>query len=138
MNKKKMLIVTICVIIFVIIGSFIWWNSSSSIISITPSDVSRIDFFDGNSGKSIKITDATDIVHIITNLNEVSLEKEKISLGYSGYSFRTTMYKSNGNEYKEFIINSNHVIRKDPFFYRDISGSIDYGYIQNLFNDDSD
>ncbi len=136
MQNINVLIGILCVITVGIIGSIIWWNSSSLITNIAPSEVSKIEIFNGNTGKSITIKDTTDINHIITNLNEISLKKEKISLGYMGYSYRTTIYNSNGNIYKKFIINSSNTIRKDPFFYRDSSESIDYGYIQKLFNED--
>jgi hypothetical protein len=136
MKNKKMFIGILCVIVVIIIGSLIWWYTPCSITNIAPSEVSKIKVFDGNTGKSITITDASDIEHIITNLNKVSLKKEKISLGYMGYSFRTTVYKDNSEVYKEFIINSSNTIRKDPFFYRDSSGSIDYKYIQKLFDKD--
>lgn len=133
MKNKKMLI-GICAIFVIIIGSLIWWNAPCSITDIEPLEVSKIGIFNGNTGKLITITDTTDIEHIIKNLNAVSLKKEKISLGYMGYSYRITVYKANGGVYKKFIINSNDTIRKDPFFYRDNSGSIDYKYIQKLFN----
>ncbi|WP_422449109.1 hypothetical protein [Thermoanaerobacterium sp. DL9XJH110] len=136
MKNKRTFIGILCVIVVIIIGSLIWWYTPCSITNIAPSAVSKIKVFDGNTGKSITITDASDIEHIITNLNKVSLKKEKISLGYMGYSFRTTVYKDNGEVYKEFIINSSNTIRKDPFFYRDSSGSIDYKYIQKLFDKD--
>ncbi|MGI5872660.1 MAG: hypothetical protein ACOX8T_11560 [Bacillota bacterium] len=134
--KNKKMFIAMCVIIVITVGSLIWWYIPYSITDIAPSEVSKIKIFDGNTGKSIIITDATDIEHIITNLNTLSLKKEKISLGYMGYSFRTTVYRVNGDVYKEFIINSNNTIRKDPFFYRDSSGSIDYKYIQKLFDED--
>jgi len=136
MKSKKVFISIFCVIIVSIIGSFVWWNTSISIINMAPSEVSKIEIFDGNTGELIIITDSTDIEHIITNLNMVSLNKEKISLGYSGYSYRTIVYKANGDVYKKIIINSSSTIRKDPFFYLDSSESIDYGYIQRLFNKD--
>lgn len=125
------MLIGICVII---IESFIWWNVPCSITNIEPLEVSKIGIFNGNIGKSITITDTTDIEHIIKNLNSVSLKKEKISLGCMGYSYRITVYKANGGVYKEFIINSSDTIRKDSFFYQDSSGSIDYKYIQKLFD----
>ncbi|MTI79532.1 MAG: hypothetical protein FH758_01420 [Firmicutes bacterium] len=131
--KNKELI-GICVIVFIIIGSLIWWNVATSIIKIPPSEVSKIEIFDGNTGKEAIITDVTDIEHIIENLNAVSIKKEKISLGYMGYSFRTTIYKTDGTVYKKFIINSSNIIRKDPFFYQVRSESIDYNYIQKLID----
>ncbi len=121
-------------IFVIIIGFLIWWNASCSITDIAPSEVSKIEIFDGNTGESITIVNSTDIEHIINNLNVILLKKEKVSLGYMGYSFRTTVYKSNGDVYKKFSINSSDTIRKDPFFYFDSTGSIDYKYIQKLFD----
>lgn len=121
-------------IFVIIIGFLIWWNASCSITDIAPSEVSKIEIFDGNTGESITIVNSTDIEHIINNLNVILLKKEKVSLGYMGYSFRTTVYKSNGDVYKKFSINSSDTIRKDPFFYFDCTGSIDYKYIQKLFD----
>ena len=104
------------------------------IVTIEPSKVSTINIFDGITGKSIIVTDRENIDHIIRNLNSITFRKDKLSLGYMGYSFNTTIYKSNGTIYKKFIINSTGTIRKDPFFYRDITKSIDYNYIRNLIN----
>jgi hypothetical protein len=132
MKIKKLLTRTLCVIVGIIIGGLIWWYAPCSIINITPQEVSKIEIFDGNTGKKTIITNATNIEHIIENLNKVSLKKEKISLGYIGYSLNTTIYKVNGEVYKKFIINASDTIRKDPFFYRDSSNSIDYKYIQEL------
>jgi hypothetical protein len=133
MKSKKMLI-GVCIILVIIAGSLIWWNMPCSITNIAPSEGSKISIFDGNTGNSMTVTNATDIEHIIQNLNTVNLKKEKISMGYTGYSYRTTVYKVNGDVYKEFIINSSDTIRRDPFFYRDSSESIDYKFIQELFD----
>ena len=133
--KSKKMITGICIIFIIMIGGLIWWNLPYSIANINPSEVSKIDIFDGNTGKSITIIDTIDIEHIIENLNKVSFKKDKISLGYTGYAYRTTIYKMDGNVYKEFIINSKDTIRKDPFFYKDTSESIDYKYIQDLIQD---
>lgn len=127
-----MLIGLLGIFALIIISGLIWWNYPCSITNISPSEVSEIVIFDGRTGKSITIKEATKIEHIIKNLNVLLLKKEKISLGYMGFGFKTTIYKANGNVYKEFIINSNNNIRKDPFFYRDSSESIDYNYIKEL------
>ena len=131
--KNKRIRIKICLIFVIIIGSLIWWNAPCSIINIELLEVSKIEVVDGNTGKSIITKNATDIEHIINNLNMISLTKEKISVGYTGYSYIITIYKVNGDVYKELIINSSDTIRKDPFFYKDNTGSIDYKYIQKLF-----
>lgn len=134
--KRKTLIV-ICVIAVIILGGLIWWNSPCSLADIEPSEVSKISVFDGNTGKSITVTDAAVIEYIISNLNSISFKKVKLSLGYMGYSFRTTVYKLNGDVFREFIINSSSIVRKDPFFYLDRTESIDFEYIRNLFENNS-
>lgn len=131
MGNKKILIGIVCVI--VIAAVLIWWNLPVTIINIAPAEVSMIEIFNGNTGNSIIITDTDDIEYIIANLNEITLDRGKISLGYAGYLYNVTVYESNGNKYKEFIINSKDTIRKDPLFYKVSSGSIDSEYIQNLF-----
>src|SRR5690554_1920085 len=104
-----------------------------SITDIAPAEVLKINILDGSTGNSITVTKAADMEYIIQNLNTVNLRKEKFSIGYTGYSYRTTIYKANGDIYKEFYINSSDTIRRDPFFYRDSSESIDYNFIKELF-----
>jgi len=83
------------------------------------------------------LTEASDIEHLVENFNRVSLKKEGLSWGYMGYGYRITMYRANDVVYKEFIVNSNESIRKDPFFYRASQEKIDYTYIKNLFDGDA-
>jgi len=59
--KNKKMFIAMCVIIVITVGSLIWWYIPYSITDIAPSEVSKIKIFDGNTGKSIIITDATDI-----------------------------------------------------------------------------
>jgi hypothetical protein len=126
----------ILILLAIFMGAGIWWNLPTSIIDIEPSEVSRITVFNGNTGDSMTITHTDHIQHIIGNLNGVSLKKYKVSVGYVGYSFRTTIYDTNGNIHEELYINSDEIIRKDPFFYRDKQGGIDYNYIQDLFEEE--
>jgi hypothetical protein len=131
MKYRKVLVGLVVTAVF-IAGGLIWWGAPTSLIDIAPAEVSRIEIFDGGTGKTTSVTGVADIAHIIDNLNAVSLKKQKLSLGYMGYGFKTTIYKTDGSVYKQFIINSNDTIRKDPFFYRDSAASIDYSYIQGL------
>jgi hypothetical protein len=121
--------------IVIVIGvmTWIWWVVPTKIVSINAMEVQKIEIFNGNSGEVIVISDRSEIEHIINNLNSISFKRDKISIGYMGISFKTTIYKSNGRVYKKFIINSNDTIRKDPFFYKDSSKSIDFKYFEKLF-----
>jgi len=121
-----------------IIYGVIWYTSPLDLIQLNPEDVEKISIFDGNTGTSLHLTKDEDIAYIINNLNAVKLKRSKISLGYLGYSFKTTIYLNNGEKvagWNDFIINPKDTIRKDPFFYRVVEGSIDYQYINSLIEE---
>ena len=135
MRSRKGRVILLIITTIIIIA--IWGGLTyipRKIVTIAPSKVSSIKIFDGNTGKSIIITDKENIEHIIGNLNGITFKKDKVSLGKMGYSFKTTIYKNSGAVYKEFMINSTDTIRKDPFFYKDSTKSIDYDYIRNLID----
>lgn len=78
----------------------------------------------GNSGKK-------SLFHFGT----VSITEHMVTAKYSGYSYKVTIYLSDGNEaydWNIFIINSDNTIRKDPFFYSVTKGKIDNSYIENI------
>lgn len=134
--KKKLLGFSV-VIIFVIISSFFWFKIPIDSMDISASDVMEISVFDGNTGTSLHITNKDDIIHIVENLNMVTLTREKLSIGYMGYSFKIILYGDDGEEldgWNIFFINTEKTIRKDPFFYEVTEGSIDFSYIQELIN----
>ena len=104
-------------------------------MDLDPNEVMEIVVFNGNSGKATHIIDKEQIQHIVENLNGVEVKRSKPSLGYMGYSFKVTIYLSDGNEagdWNNFIINSDDTIRKDPFFYSVTKGNIDYSYIEGI------
>ena len=135
--KRKLLII-LSIISIVVISGVIWYISPLDLIQLNPEDVLEISIFDGNTGTSLHITEKEDITYIINNLNVVKLKRKKVSTGYTGYSFKTTIYLNNGEEangWNNFIINSKDTIRKDPFFYNVVEGSIDYQYIKTLIQE---
>ena len=98
---------------------------------IEPSDVKSISVFDGNTGNSFEISDTEEIHYIVENIQGIQMEKDKISIGYSGYSFRMKFYNEKGKEIESFIMNSDDTIRKDPFFYR-CDGNLCFDYLKEL------
>ncbi len=97
-----------------------WFNIPLDLMDLDPNEVMEIVVFNGNSGNATHITDKEQIQHIVENLNGVEVKRSKPSLEYTGYSFKVTIYLSDGNEagdWNNFIINSDDTIRKDPFFY---------------------
>ena len=127
MKRKLVMLLTIVAVLAVGIG--IWYNVPINLMDLEHDEVIEIVVFNGNTGNATHITDETQIEHIIENLNEIKLKRSKPSVGYSGYSFKMTIYLSDGNEaddWNNFIINSDDTIRKDPFFYKVVSEKIDY------------
>lgn len=132
--KKKIFILLSAVIIF-LIGIAVWYSVPIDLMNLDYNEVKEIAVFNGNSGNTTHITDKEQIQYIIDNLNDVEVKRSKLSIGYIGYSFKLTIYLSDGSEadgWNNFIINSGDTIRKDPFFYSVIKGKIDYSYIENI------
>ena len=133
MKKRVAIFISIVVIISGIL--IIWYNASIDLMDLDPDEVMEIVVFNGNTGNETHITDKSQIENMIDNLNRVEMKRGKLSVGYSGYSFKITIYLSDGNVargWNNFIINSSHLIRKDPFFYTVVDGSIDYDYIDSI------
>ena len=133
MKKKIIILLSAMAILFA--GIAIWYNTPIDLMDLDHNEVMEIVVFNGNSGNTTHIKDKEQIQHIIANLNDVEVKRAKLSVGYSGYSFKVTIYLSDGNEandWNNFIINSDDSIRKDPFFYSVTKGKIDYNYIEDI------
>lgn len=132
--KKKIIIILAVVIIF-FAGIAVWYHVPGDLMNLDHNEVAEIVVFNGNTGNTTYIKDKEQIQHIIDNLNDVEIKRTKLSTGYSGYSFKITIYLSDGKEadgWNNFVINSDAAIRKDPFFYSVTKGKIDYNYIENI------
>lgn len=127
---KKRFIIAFAVVL--VLGLLIWYKTPIHIADVDPADVGEIVIFDGNTGKKTTITDEGEIKAIIENLNSVRLKRGKVSLGYTGFAFDTTICLKNGKEAGHFIINSADSVRKAPFFYETIEGTINFDYIAGL------
>lgn len=132
---KKKIIIVLSAVVILLTGIIVWFNIPLDLMNLDPNEVMEIIVFNGNSGNTTHITDKEQIQHIVENLNDVEVKRSKPSLGYLGYSFKVTIYLSDGNEadnWNNFIINSDDTIRKDPFFYSVAKGTIDYSYIKSI------
>ena len=133
MKKRAAIFASIAAIVVVIF--VVWFNAPIDLMNLDSNEVSEIVVFNGNTGKETRITDESQIENIINNLNDIKMKRWKPSVGYMGYSFKMTIYLSDGKKadgWNDFIINSSDTIRKDPFFYTVIEGSIDYDYIGSI------
>lgn len=110
---KKKIIILLSVVIIFLLGIVVWYNAPIDLMDLDHNKVKEIVVLNGNSGNTTHITEKEKIQHIIDNLTEVEVKRSKPSVGYSGYSFKLTIYLSDGNEaddWNNFIINSNDTI----------------------------
>ena len=130
---QKIVLGLVCLALVVTSG-VLWWNMTFPLIDIPASEVSKIEIFSGYTGTATTIVERDSIERLIGNLNSVTVRKEKVSLGYLGFGYRITLYRSNDRVYRAFIVNTNDTIRKDPFFYQATPGAIDYALIEALLD----
>lgn len=132
MMKKKLYLPIIAVIIFFFCG-VAWWLSPVSLMkNINSKDITCIEVSGGNSGDIFSITNPDTITSIISNIQSISLKKSKISLMYSGALFNLSFKNYQGKTVYNLTVNDNTTIRKDPFFYYDITGSICFDLLNEL------
>lgn len=133
MKKKRPLILILACA--AALGALVWWNLPVGIKVPKAAEIGEITVFDGGTGKTLHITEEREISQVIETLSTVKLKKDKLSVGYMGYSLRLTIYLKNGEEaggWNGFIINGEDFVRKAPFFYRAVDGTTGYGYLCTL------
>lgn len=94
--KKKVPILS--VVLILLVGIAVWYHAPIDLMNLDANEVLEIVIFNGNSGNTTHIEDKEQIQHIIGNLNDVEVKRSKLSAGYTGYSFKVTIYLSDGNE----------------------------------------
>lgn len=132
MKKKKVSLLIIIAILALLAISAIWYFLPIGFLSgVEPFDIKSIAVFDGNTGIRFDISDIDEICYIVENIQDTRMERDKISTGYSGFSFHMRFYDETGKEIESFVINSSDTIRKDPFFYR-CDGNLCFDYLKEL------
>jgi hypothetical protein len=130
-GKKISLLILVVVVVAIAISAAWYFSPKTFLKGIEPSNVSSIAVFDGNTGNSFVIEDKSEIQYIVENIQSFAMTREKVSVGYSGYSFRMNFYDNSGKEIDSFIINSADTIRDDPFFYCG-NGDLCFDYLKEL------
>lgn len=131
-KKRPLILILVCA---AALGALAWWNLPVGIKVPKAAEIGEITIFDGGTGKTFHITEEREISQIIESLGTVKLKKDKLSVRYTGYSLRLTIYLKNGEEargWNGFIINGEDFVRKAPFFYRAVDGTTGYGYLCTL------
>lgn len=132
---KRKIAIPFAAVVLLLVGVAVWYYTPIDLMDLDDKEVVEIVIFNGSSGKVTHITNKEQIQHIVDNLNDVAVKRSKLSVGYSGFGFELTIYRSDDREaedWNHFIINSSDTVRKDPFFYSVAKGKIDYSYIENI------
>ena len=131
-TKQKITLLIIVIVIAAAAISLVWYFSPRTFLGgVEPSDIKSIVIFDGNTGKGFYISDADEIRYIVENVQGNKMERDCVSMGYTGWSFHMVFCDETGKPIESFVINSVDTIRKDPFFYR-CDGDLCFDYLKEL------
>ena len=132
MGKRNIIRPLIGVIVILLVLLAVWYFSPRTFLKgVEAGDVTAISVFDGNTGNGFDIDDPEEIQAIVENIQSTPMKRDKISVNYSGFSFRMNFYGENGRVLDSFVVNSTDTIRSDPFFYR-CDGGLCYDYLGEL------
>ena len=131
MRKRRFIF--LAAVSVLLLAALFWWATPVTFLEGVPADkVTSIEVFDGGTGIGFTVVAPEDIQYIVSNLQQASMQREKLSLGYMGTRFRLTFYDDSGVPLETLIVNSANTIRKDPFFYRDPDASLCLDYLDYL------
>ena len=131
MRKRRFIF--LAAVSVLLLAALFWWATPVTFLEGIPADkVTSIEVFDGGTGIGFTVVAPEDIQYIVSNLQQASMQREKLSRGYMGTRFRLTFYDDSGVPLETLIVNSANTIRKDPFFYRDPDASLCLDYLVSL------
>lgn len=95
MRKRRFIFLTAASVL--LLAALFWWTTPVTFLEGVPADkVASIEVFDGNTGTGFTVVTPEDIQYIVSNLQQASMQREKLSLGYMGTRFRLTFCDSSG------------------------------------------
>lgn len=130
--RKPAFWVTLIAIVTCVIVAIYFMTSPITGMAKNADRVTKITVFDGTSGRELVVTDRDEIDKIVAYVNDMKLQRGKVSLTYSGYHYRITFEPKKGS-WDTFILNSADSVRKDPFFYSVEAETGLYAYLTELY-----
>ncbi len=117
MKYKRLLIVAGSVLLAVFLAGFVWWHSPTTFLKdVDPTDVARIEVFNGNTGQRFAIEDAADIEYIVRKIGDVKMRKE--AYGHvDGFTYSLSFVAADGTKITQFILNGSDTIRDGAIRY---------------------
>lgn len=130
MKKRKWPAILAIALVLVPVAAAVVWFSPARFNRLDAAEVESVRLFSGQTGQAVTVTDADTVAAVCDALGGCTLKPDGLSLGYTGYTLRVTVTHTGGES--EFIVNSENLARRDPFFYKAAEGSIDLDYLLSL------
>ena len=122
---KKLIVILIAFAVFLS-----WWHMPVVFLDgVSAEDVTRIEVI---GEYEFVIAEPQDIEYVVSNIQNITMKKEKVSITYAGAAYNLKFFDKNGKKVDEFIINYYNTIRKDPFFYHSKANDLCVDYLSEL------
>ncbi len=116
--KSRLRIVVSVLIAVLAISVFVWYYAPVDLLkSMNSRDVAVIQLRSGSTGYQFQIENPEDISFLVEAIQEGSFRKSGISSFHKGSWYTMTFCDAAGRELESITVNSDSLIRKDPFFY---------------------
>ena len=128
MSKPKRIWISLGAILL-LAAALAWYRAPVTFLrGADPSEVGRVEVIFGYPGVRF-LEDRTAISAIVESVQNTPVERDGISVQYTGTGPTLIFYGQNGAVLEELTFNSADTLRKDPFFYRAREGELCYDFI---------
>ena len=133
-QTKKLIIrwIFVAIALGVVIFGVWYFIPKTFLKGVEPEEVAKISVFNGSSGDRMEIVDPEEIKYIVNNIQNTKMKRDKLCVGYMGFSFSMRFLDKDGNIIDDFTINSSDTIRGRKFFYTCEDDSLCYDYLSEL------
>lgn len=136
MRKKSVLIIAGIILLAALLVCFGWWHSPKTFLKdVAPTDVVRIEVFNGNTGACFFIEDAADIAYIVRKIGDVRMRKAEYA-HVDGFTYSLSFMGADGEQIAQFILNGSDTIRDGAIRYEAIletdEDALCFAYIKSL------
>jgi len=97
-------------VLVLIIAAIVWWKYPTQLLKIDVNEVVRIELFNGNTGMLVEVSDYEQIEKIVSNLNGISLVKDKFVKEFTGFAFSIKIFMNSGEIHTLTILSTNKVL----------------------------
>ena len=136
MKKKWLLIGAGVLLLALLLALCIWWLTPTVFLKdVTPTDVARIEVFNGTTGERFVLENGADIEYIVRKIGDVRMQKKEWEQ-VDGFVYSLSFVAADGSILERFILNSSDSIRNGDIEYEIVleteEDPLCFLYIKNL------